>query len=174
MIWVLVTCWLTGVRALLNSSCPQMLDFCLWFGCRYTWNTAEDHCQILLWGFASGAAFNLYLRVKEEAGQWEAVLRHPAPDGCLEEKHQEPIRVSRTLLSSPLPQAPGCALSLASPTGMGGAPVKGMLLTFPAGRQTWMSGSALVHTLCSLKRSKHIYFWHKTWYRFLWLCVSRA
>lgn len=101
MIWVLVTCWLTGVRALLNSSCPQMLDFCMWFGRRYTWNTAEDHCQILLWGFASGAAFNLYLRVKEEAGQWEAVLRHPAPDGCLEEKHQEPIRVSRTLLSSP-------------------------------------------------------------------------
>lgn len=162
-----------------------MLDFCLLFGCKYTWNTAGDHREILFWGLASGAAFNLCLRVKEEARtvrncartaciRW--VLRGGASTESPSWQSSSPAPAqSGTLLSLSSPPDPGRALSLASPTGMGGAPIRGMVMfTFPAGGQTWMSGSALVHPVCSLKRSKQIYFWHKTWYRFLWLCVSRA
>lgn len=89
-----------------------MLDFFILFGCKYTWNTAEDHCEILCWGLASGSVFNLCFRVKEEAGQWETVLWHPVPDGCLEEgqalrAHQgkaalQPLPWARPF--SPLPQ----------------------------------------------------------------------
>lgn len=36
------------------------------------------------------------------------------------------------------------------------------VLGFPGGGWTRISGSVVVHTVCSLKRSKYVYFWHRT------------
>lgn len=72
-----------------------------------------------------------------------------------------PLGLART--TSPPHLSTHCTQpSPAPPAGAGGERVRMMVLGFPGGGWTRISGSMVVHTVCSLERSKHAYFWHRT------------
>lgn len=132
----------------------------------------------LVWGFVLPNGSNLHpWRVRKMLDSVEPCSDALISRACLEEavSTESTSRANQLSslgtwvgLSSPH-EYPSYAVSLASLAGRGGAWVEEAVFGPPEGGQTWISGSAMVHIVCSAKRSKHIYFWHRT---VLCLCTS--
>lgn len=178
IIWVLVTCWLTILGALLHSSYPWMQEFAIYSGMNILEMLQRANMKFwgsLFWGFAPGAGFNLHPRMKEEAGQWETVLRHSYIGGVLGGggKYRACSSPSPWADQDP-PLLSTRAPSLASPPGRGGAPVKEHGVRFPrrwTNLSIWFCHGS--HGLFT-KEIKACLFLVQDWYRFLRLYVSRA
>lgn len=136
----------------------------------------------LFWGLVPGARFNPHPRVKEEANSEKLCSDTLVLLECLERVASIESTDRIKQLSSPTgllgpssllhPSTCSCTQPCLSHNKRRCSGQRDEF-GFPGGRQTRISGSAMVHTVCSLKRSKHIYFWHKT-DGFLRLHVSRA
>lgn len=150
------------------------LPFCsALFRCKQTKNIANDSREnfggVFFCGYTLGAGFILSKGRAAGPGKGKKqdskkLCSGPYLSGCKSTaRTKQPFGAGQDNISTP-PEHPlyPAQPSPAPPAGAGGERVRMMVLGFPGGGWTRISGSMVVHTVCSLKRSKHAYFWHRT------------